>query len=291
MTQPPDESRPMPRDTPPDDAADAPTLAWDPSREPWPPTAESPTAEPSPAASEPGTASSGPLLSSAPIGPSVAWAPPPTTNSIPDVAPGLRYADLPSRLVSYVVDVFLVGFVSSMVGSAMGLVEVVTVDGSFGAVGGFGFALVSTAIGAAYFIASWSGGRRATLGQRLFSIQVGNAVDGRSLSTEQAVRRWLGYGQWLSLVGIVPSLSAAGGGLQFLWVIALVISTATSPTRQGLHDRFAGSALVRPTTAGNGLALGCLVALVALFALAVIASMAYLGGAMPELLDRIGDSI
>ena len=35
-------------------------------------------------------------------------------------------------------------------------------------------------VGMAYFVVSWTGGRRATIGQRIFNIQVGNAFDGRA---------------------------------------------------------------------------------------------------------------
>ena len=152
---------------------------------------------------------------------------------------------------------------------------------------------ITTAIGALYFIASWSGGRRATLGQRLFGIQVGNAFDGRPLRLDQAVRRWLGIGDFLLLLGIIPALGPASSGLLFVWNIALLITAATSPTKQGLHDRLANSAVVRPANAGNGLAYGCLAIVVALLVVAIVAivGLIFLGGQVSSILSEVGESI
>jgi hypothetical protein len=63
------------------------------------------------------------------------------------------------------------------------------------------------------------------------------------------------------------------------WNLVLVASTITSPTKQGLHDRFASSALVRPAGAGNRWALGCLWALIALVGLEVLLLIALFNGA------------
>jgi uncharacterized RDD family membrane protein YckC len=46
--------------------------------------------------------------------------------------------------------------------------------------------------------------------------------------------------------------------IDWLWNLLLLVTTIASPTKQGLHDRFAGSALVRPAGAGNRWAAGCL---------------------------------
>ena len=112
--------------------------------------------------------------------------------------------------------------------------------------------ILTVVLGGFYFVLSWSGGRRATIGQRLFKIQVGNAFDGAPLTFEQAIRRWLGLGEFLGLFVFAPGLAALAGTLQIIWSLVLLVTTATSPTKQGLHDRFANTALVRPTTAGNG---------------------------------------
>lgn len=136
--------------------------------------------------------------------------------------------------------------------------------------------LIGFLINAIYYIWFWSGGRRATLGQRAFGIQVANAFDGQPLTTGQAVRRYLGLGQWVSLLVVLPYLSAAIFGVvaMALWYLVLVISTAVSPTKQGIHDWFARSAVVRPARAGTGWSAGCL-ALILLLGVPYVALIAW----------------
>jgi uncharacterized RDD family membrane protein YckC len=115
---------------------------------------------------------------------------------------------------------FLVGLVTSILGELLGWGTQypfgpgpVDVEEMFGV--SAEYTILSVVIGGVYFIASWSGGRRATLGQRIFQIQVGNAFDGRPLRLDQAVRRWLGFGDFAQMLGIVPSAAArcVGTGL------------------------------------------------------------------------------
>jgi len=58
---------------------------------------------------------------------------------------------------------------------------------------------------------------------------------------------------WIGLpfqaLSLVPAVSSPVGGLLSLWYLVLLITTATSPTRHGLHDRFAGSATAQPVWA------------------------------------------
>jgi uncharacterized RDD family membrane protein YckC len=112
--------------------------------------------------------------------------------------------------------------------------------------------LAGVLVDALYFIAFWTGGRRATPGQRLTRIEVGNAFDGRSLTTGQATRRWFGFGYWLILVNLITALNTASAIALSVWMVALLWTTAMSPTNQGLHDRFARTILVRPETAPRG---------------------------------------
>ena len=132
----------------------------------------------------------------------VAWA---TPKQVQDVgAPGLTWADTPSRLVAYILDSFVVAFVAGIV------VTVLQIGGPAGTTNtqsSQAISVLTTLLGAAYFIASWSGGRRATPAQRLFNIQVGNAFDGHALTSTQAAKRWLGTGSFLALFGLLPASS------------------------------------------------------------------------------------
>jgi hypothetical protein len=126
-----------------------------------------------------------------------------------------------------------------------------------------------------------------------FNIQVGNA-DGKALSLEQAVRRWLGLGSWIGLFAIVSSLAGISALIELLWVIVLLITTATSPTKQGLHDRFANTALVSPSGQGaSGLAKACLIIVGVLFLLSSLSIVALilLGDQVSLILSEIGESI
>jgi uncharacterized RDD family membrane protein YckC len=79
-------------------------------------------------------------------------------------------------------------------------------------------------------------------------MQVGNAADGATLTMEQAVKRWLAVGGVFSLAQFLNPLPLLGllvGLASLIWVIALLVTTAQSPTKQGLHDQFAGSVVVK----------------------------------------------
>lgn len=286
MTQPPDDRRPMPSEPGEPASSEPPTVAWQPptsavpaqpgetphpdpapvdtsfagaSGPPvgWPDGAEAPPTAP---AAEPRN----PLLSATPSSP-VGWVTAPDP-AVAEVAPGLRFSGTTARFVALVIDWFIVALVATVLMSIAGLRAGMVTSVTEGFIQG----VVTTAVSGCYFIASWSGGRRATLGQRLLSIQVGHAFDGVPLTLDQAVRRWLGLGFFLNLFAFTPSLSALSGLAQIVWVLALFVTTIGSPTKQGLHDRFAESAVVRPVSAGNGLVVGCLLLLLLLLVLPVV---------------------
>ncbi len=197
---------------------------------------------------------------------------------IHEVAPGLVFADTVTRLAGYVVDLFVVGLIGSLVAAVLDLRPMrLTSDLLAPGLAGFEYSVLSVAVGLVYFVGSWSGGRRATIGQRLFGMQVGNAFDGQPLTLEQAIRRWLGYGQFLALFSFEVTLAGVAGLAQVTWLVALLATTARSPTKQGLHDRIANTAVVRPTGASRGLAIGCLAAAVVVALLAIVGLAAFLG--------------
>ncbi len=176
------------------------------------------------------------------------------TSKAPVVGPaGLVYADLPNRIVAYIIDIILLAIVGLLVGmitSGIGL-NVVTFDLENGFQYNYVAALVQAAIGAAisagYFIYTWTA-MRGTLGMKALGMQIGNASDGAALTMDQAVRRWVAVGGWITiaqalnplpLLGILIGLAALG------YVIYLLYTTASSPTKQGFHDVFVGSMVVK----------------------------------------------
>ena len=290
MTQQPDERDPVRPESPSGGAqppgSEAPTQAWSTPPAPGAPP-PAPDADPSVTSGSP---SSDPAASPTPT---VAWAAP--TLAVQEVAPGLTWADIPSRFVAYVIDTFLVAFTGGVIIGVLGAGSTAPGQIDNDPTGGGLLSIVSTLVGAAYFVLSWSGGRRATLGQRVFRIQVGNAFDGQPLTTTQAFKRWIGLGSVIGLLAVIPSpsLYAAASLAELVWTVVLLISTSTSPTKQGLHDRFANSAVVRPIGASTGLATTCLVIVIGLAVVALLSIIAliFLGGQVSAILSSVGESV
>ena len=256
-----------------------------------PPWEVPPPREPSPSAPPPGSPPSGPIVN---------WAPPPAAPEVPG-APGLSFADTASRIVAYVIDILILGIIGFAIAAVLGLGETTTRTSGSNTFSSYFVSttnpivsLIYAVIGAAYFIFSWSGGRRATIGQRLLHLQVGNAFDGRPLSTEQAVRRWIALGSFLGLLAFIRPIAGLASLAQLVWVIALVITTVRSPTKQGLHDRFANSAVVKPSGEGtSGLAMACLLVIGIVVVLGIIGIIAIflMGPAFLDQLSRLGRSV
>jgi uncharacterized RDD family membrane protein YckC len=226
--------------------------------------------------------------------PPTRWAAPPAVVEVPG-APGLVFADVPSRLIGYLVDVAIVGVIGATLAIALGFGQTTVTSGSryvfvSGATASVSFAL----LGFGYFVFFWTGGRRATIGQRVFDIQVGNAFDGRPLTIVQAIKRWIGYGSFLGLLAIAPGLRGFDALLQIFWIATLLLSTVRSQAKQGVHDRFANSALVRPSSrASGGTAMACLVVVVLIVVLFIvaIAALIWLGNQVNPFLRPSGTTI
>lgn len=232
--------------------------------------------------------------------PAVGWGQPVSSGRDVPGAPGFVFADTPSRFVGWLIDGLIVFFISAILGTvfaaAVGGSSSFRVDTSdtTTTTTGIAFWIIWLVISLVYFVFFWTGGRRATPGQRLLKIQVGNAHDGRNLDVTQAAVRWVGYGEWLILLSLAPALAGLGGLLSFVWPFVLLITTIISPTKQGLHDRLGGSWVVKPADANNGgLVLGCLLLLILLIVLPLIAiiGLIFLGSQVSTILSTVGESI
>ncbi len=274
-----------------------------PSRPPAPgdaPALPPPAPPPPPAQAAPGPAprvpepppppGGSPWASPPPAVPGVpAWAPPAQGGvryAVPG-APGLEYAGVLPRFVAYLLDSILVSIAGWIV-----LAVVLAMVGSSASVLAFG--VLFAVFDGVYFVGLWSSAGRATLGMRLLKLQVGNVTDGRRLDTGQAFRRWLVMGTWINVLGVTAELSSLFSVVLFGWFVVLLITTAASPTRQGLHDRFANTAMVRPAgDGGGGLVVGCLVIIGVLFLvwIGAVILLALLGAQVSTILSNVGTSV
>lgn len=169
-------------------------------------------------------------------------APPPPTAPVAG-APGFVYADVPNRVIALIIDIIILAVVNVIVfGVIYGIL-------GFAILGFLVSAVVGLAISAAYYTYTWTA-MRGTIGMKALGMQIGNAGDGATLKQDQAIRRWL------LLAG--PQVIAQAGQLAFgvtlgfvlsiavlAWYIFLLKTTADSPTKQGYHDVFANSQVVK----------------------------------------------
>jgi uncharacterized RDD family membrane protein YckC len=131
------------------------------------------------------------------------------------------------------------------------LIDVIGVPTVFGAVANPTALLIGNLLAfvvwGAYFIYTWAT-MRGTLGMRVLGLQVGHETDGRSLTYQQAAIRFgvlFGPQIVIGLLGsIIPALNALGL-LSFVWLIVILVTMAQSPTKQGLHDKYAQSMVVK----------------------------------------------
>jgi uncharacterized RDD family membrane protein YckC len=179
------------------------------------------------------------------------WASAPASG--PSVGPaGYYYGDVPNRTIALIIDVvvfFVIAIILAVVAIAVGLVRAeeggaATVTGG----GGLISAIIAIVVSAAYFIWSWVS-LRGSPGMRVLGLQVGNETDGATLTWQQAATRWaLLFGPWAlaQLLGAVaPGLGAVVSVLAFIWLIVLLVTIARSPTKQGLHDQYAHTVVVK----------------------------------------------
>jgi uncharacterized RDD family membrane protein YckC len=171
-------------------------------------------------------------------------------------AAGFVYADVPNRIFALILDGIVLGLISLVLGIILATVGLRTggisisggeVSVNFNPVATLIYGILGLVINGAYFIWSWTR-QRATLGMRVLGMQVGNAFDGKTLTTDQALRRAIalwGPGTLAQFFNGLPAIGSILGLLAILWGLYLLYTTANSPTKQGFHDKFANSVVVK----------------------------------------------
>lgn len=225
---------------------------------PTPPAAPPPAApawQSAPQPPQPPAAASWQSAPRPPVAPNVPPPPPPSwtanlTSTVPVPGPaGFVYADLPNRSIAMVIDVIAMFFVYVIVGIIA--VAIFGTSGDFiqspSTLSLIVQAVISYAIWFAYFAGLWVT-QRGTLGMRVLGMQIGDQGDGRTLTWNQGTMRFaVMFGPQI-VIGILTAFIPGAGVLAwigFLWFIYVLYSIASSPTKQGIHDKYAKSMVVK----------------------------------------------
>lgn len=211
-----------------------------------------------------------PAGGSQPPAPPANWQAPPAPPAPAPGPAGFVYGDIPNRIIALIIDAILLAIVGAVVGAVLNGIlgpEVTIKDtdqllnnllsGNASSVVEVNYfrvlvgAIVNLGISAAYFVYAWTT-MRASFGMRALGMQVGNFPDGKTLTQNQAIRRWaalFGPGQAGQLLGAIPALGGLVGLAGLAYTIYLLYTTYQSPTKQGFHDTFANTAVVKASRA------------------------------------------
>ena len=181
--------------------------------------------------------------------------PPSWTASLTSTAPiagpaGFVYGDVPNRSIAYIIDfivLFIIGLVISIItlaifGDKVGNTQSATM------LSVLTYQVLWYALIAAYFWYTWTK-MRATVGMRLLGMQIGHEVDGRTIDNNQAMIRVAAMFGPGFVAGVLSAFALGLGTIAqlvaFIWFLALLYTTAKSPTHQGLHDQYAHTMVVK----------------------------------------------
>jgi uncharacterized RDD family membrane protein YckC len=164
-----------------------------------------------------------------------------STTPVPGPA-GFVYADVPNRIIAYIIDVIVLAIVFAIV--SLVLVGILKASATTYVI----VTAINLVISIGYWVFSWST-RRMTVGMQLLGLQIGSETDGSTITTNQAIVRWAFLGVPGLLASVASYWSDGLGALLsligFIWLIALLVSIAQSPTKQGYHDRYAKTVMVK----------------------------------------------
>ncbi len=197
-----------------------------------------------------------PPAASGSTGPAPGWTQTLTSTSAEPGPAGFYFADVPNRIIAHIIDLILLALVGFILALALGgLFGGLTTSASLDSAGGdlntgafVAVSLAQLAVSFAYFAYFWTASR-ATSGMKLLGLQIGDETDGHSIDWNQATIRWLILGipsilsTFASYVSNDLGLILSVVGLA--WLIILLYSVAKSPTKQGLHDRYARTIVVK----------------------------------------------
>jgi uncharacterized RDD family membrane protein YckC len=199
---------------------------------------------------------------------------------------GYQVAGVGSRIVAWLFDVAIIAILSVVIIVVILLIAPDAFARDSFAAGALS-AILTTGLSFLYFVGLWTSGSGATLGMRSVGLRLVDAPGPRPLAIGPAVVRWAAFGYPISLLTLVPVLGSVASWALIGWTIVLLISTAMSDTNQGLHDRFAGSAVLRRIGAGSGWAvIGCIGLIALSFIGLILLPIIALATLSPEMQDQ-----
>jgi len=181
---------------------------------------------------------------------------PPPPGYVPPMPTGPVIASFGRRVGALILDAIVIGVVAAIIGVAAnvpGLQQTTTTVGgspttTYTFTNSGWVQVLSAVVSAAYCIGSWllwAG----TPGQRMLGMHVYRVSGPQALAADAAAIRWLllfGISTGIGALAVASSdlVNVVGLG-QLVWLIVLIATTLQSPMKQGIHDRYAGSIVVR----------------------------------------------
>jgi uncharacterized RDD family membrane protein YckC len=281
-----------------------PTTPWD------PPTPPSPIISAAPVTTPTADVGGWQPPATTPPAPLVGWQTPGPAQAAP-AAEGYVIAGAGARVIAYLIDGVLAGLIpgvltfllidweplfremvrqSTTVGTTESVAMAIPVNADYVLV-----TLIGLAISYLYFVGFWTSGGRATPGMRGLKMRVVDVGTGQGLSIGQATKRWIALGAPIGVLALVEPLQSVAGLLGIAITIFVFFSIITDDRKQGLHDKFANSLVIRSATSGDGATVaGCLVFGLLLIAFSIIGMVVVIvanGPAFEQMLLDIGNSI
>lgn len=166
---------------------------------------------------------------------------------------GLIYADVPNRIIALIIDILVLSLSGFVLAALLGglVSEPGAIDSAGGELDIVDFLVVlilQLAVSLAYFGSTWTL-LGSTAGMRLLGLRIGDESDGHLVSWGRSLIRWLilGIPALLSTLALyVPNaIGLILWALGLAWMGLLLYTMAQSPTKQGLHDRYARTIVVK----------------------------------------------
>ena len=168
-------------------------------------------------------------------------------------AAGIAYADLTTRIIAYIVDVvilFIVAIVVNLVLLTTFIAALVTSGSALFLLLSVVVLVIDVLLAGIYFIYTWTN-MKASPGQRILGVMTVQASDGSALTFNQALARFVimfapGYVASLASTVVPGILGLLLSFVGLAWTIFLIYTTANDPKRQGFHDHYANSVVIKP---------------------------------------------